>query len=97
MRWVIRGVEVVAILSVMLWGVPYYVDIKVEERVNQLDDAAEPPQEITRLESDVAAMKETINDIQSDVSGIRTDLASTRSDNAQFQSAVIRLLERQAN
>ena len=71
MKWLIRGAEIVAVLAILVWGVPYYIDIKVEQRVNALEEAAGQPQEVTQLQADVTAIKEDINDMQADVAAIR--------------------------
>lgn len=48
--------SVVAVIVAMVWGVPYYVDVKVEQRVKALNDAAGTPPEVTQLQTDVAVM-----------------------------------------
>ena len=88
--WVGGIASVIAVLVSMVWGVPYYVDIKVEERLKQLQEAAGQPQEVTQLQSDVSAIKEDINDMQGDVAAIR-------ADNAEFKTIFIEYLQGQAN
>ncbi len=46
--------SVLVVLVSMLWGVPYYVDIKVEQRLAVLNAAAGTPPEVSALQTLVA-------------------------------------------
>ena len=79
---------VVALLTVaaaMVWGVPYYVDIKVEQRVKVLAANAGTPESVQLLQQDVAK-------IQGQLGPMATDLAATRADAAETKRLLIEFL-----
>lgn len=59
---IVTGIgSVITVIIAMVWGVPYYVDIKVEQRVNQLNAAAGTPPEVTQLQTDVQVLSTKID------------------------------------
>jgi len=77
--------SVLAVIVAMVWGVPYYVDIKVEERVKTLNAAAGTPPNVQALQTDVAAIKGQLGPMA-------TDLAATRADAAETKTLLIDFL-----
>lgn len=54
---------VITVIVAMLWGVPYYIDIKVEQRVNTITTAAGKPPAVVQLELDVAVINTKLDAI----------------------------------
>lgn len=76
--------------GVLFWGVPYYIDIQVEQRIAELAEGREKAPVIVELEKADAVFAETLENIEASQVRIEMEVDA-------FSTAFLAYLERQAN
>ena len=79
---------VTTVAYAMVWGVPNYIDIKVEERLRVLTAEASIPTEVTDLQNVDESIKGSIEGIRGELKGINGQLSTLAADVSATRSEV---------
>ena len=89
LAWIGGVGGLLAILGTMIWGVPYYIDSAVEDRLNELAEGKEKAPVIVALEQKDAVITEQLENIEGSQVRIENKVDA-------FSQSFLAYLERQA-